>query len=559
MVFTILLVLFVVPIIGIVEIREPDPSISVTFGEEIDDLETLLLSTEEYSPKPITTLVNDTPVQIGNPWRSWYTNSFNPSYFNHSILGRYLNIPLRNTTELIVSASFAIQKGPRHISIEILDCDDSAVSYAINSTRGSSGENVTLTLRVFPDVFSGYQRDFYIYQTIMIIGVEGDFRDGFDITSFCLRADLSASLYPVKIDIQRTNGESLYSYPTTTWIDSTSDFPKMKFSSGNFSYSQNIMFSHTNETFMLPSGSYTINFRWTTYWLNSSFFHSERALNIAWRIRTTGLQVIATQEIPGYAIQVDELPFGSDFGGLLIMNSLSFCLPPDRNYSVWVRGMTWGSYDRAYLDKRYNSNVTISIESNMVDLGIAVVSPGRLLMVIFSLLAISIICIGIWKYHMDSVRLVPFCLLLLSCILPWVSYTNLRYEPQSVLYYHYPVFCSDYPGIASTTFQTSQSTILVNPAYRILVLLIYLILLCAFLVTLPEVRGTMVGPKKTDFIFTFSICSILILEIIHILSTIEISGLNHYISILPGIGPFLTVLSMIAWVVLYRRNYVIKT
>ena len=62
----VILILCASPVISIAESKAPDPSIVVELGEEVDEPEILSSLTREYTPKPVVTLVNDTPEQIRN-------------------------------------------------------------------------------------------------------------------------------------------------------------------------------------------------------------------------------------------------------------------------------------------------------------------------------------------------------------------------------------------------------------------------------------------------------------------------------------------------------------
>jgi len=317
---TIALVLCLNPIIAVVNSNVPDPSILVELGEEVDEPETFLALTKEYTPSSAVTLANDTPGHIGSAWRGLYS-----SFSNMSTFERYLNIPLRNISEVIIGASFRVHNGPRFIAIGNVDHEDTTVLYATNSTLGYGGENVTLTLRRPPEIFRGYLSGAFIRTTIMSIEIEGDYRDGIEMTGFWTQAILNGAVYPVMVNIQRTNGVSLFSYPTTAEIRLSSSFlPRLTFASGNLSIHE-MPLTQINETFLLPSEMYDVTFRWVTYWLNSSYFHSEEENIIVWLVRSVRLDVRLTQNVPRYGIGMDFETFGED---IMIGDSLSFCLPP---------------------------------------------------------------------------------------------------------------------------------------------------------------------------------------------------------------------------------------
>jgi len=172
-------------------------------------------------------------------------------------------------------------------------------------------------------------------------------------------------------------------------------------------------------------------------------------------------------------------------------------------------------------------------------------------MIVPSLLAVSIIVFGIRKYQMDYIRLIPFSLLSLSYILPWMSYEAQGYEPKTVPVNYYLIVSNDYLGMASSTSQISDSAVLVTPVFFLATPLMYLLLFCALWGVLPNGSLTGLESKKSSLVFPISLFLILLLGVFHILNILGIFR-RYYgmLSVTPGIGLFVAALALIVWIAL---------
>ena len=536
---TILIFLFLmIPLIAVGSNQDPVPSITIEAGEEVDVAESLLISSEAYSPNSVVTTLNDTVIENGNIWRVWYED-----YRDRSKFERYVNAPLRNITEIILGVSFSVEEGPREVSIYCYNI--------LNSTSGLSGQNKTLTLRVSPDEFSGYQYSELVERFKLTINVGGNYEEGITITGFWVQAVLNATLYPISIDVQRTNGVSLFSNPTTRDLQSFSlSSPRLELFDNNSTHIGRFTPTQSNDTMLLPAGYYNHSIKWSTFEIYSSFNISDEAIHLVWRIRTVRMDIKQIHHV--FASYVD-YSYSFGYNRYAIIAEPTFYFPPDGNWTITIQGGSISVQETISVGS--NQNITVWIDPNTIVIGPLAFTPGKFVLLVSMLLMICIIGIAHITKKMSSTKLIPYILVAISYILPWVHYAYKTSFPATVPPYPYLIYYAESPGISSTSYSTNDSLAFVSRTYNEGFLLLYYTLLfmalAGFLLDEIEIKG--VSEHATN-LFAFSLLAIFVVEVAYAFHILSIASAENYLAVIPGIGPFVVIGSMIAWIIVHVQR-----
>jgi hypothetical protein len=535
LVLTLTLFFIVIPILALATPLWPEPTVSVELGEESNVQESLTLTSKPYSTRSIVTLINDSAIESGNIWRMYFD-----SHNDVAVYSRYVNVPLRNATQVIFGASFDVDIVPRRIGI--------FNDRGSNSTTVINPRNATLILKLQPQLFELYAYSNLVSRIETSIEIEGENQEGIEITSFWLQAVFDSPVYPVTIDIQRTNGVSLYSNPMMRNVRSSnipysSGIPKLEFRFNNSVYLGFFAPTQINDTVMLPSGNYTVNFVWTGYNINSSIYLSEEMHQMVWRVRSVRIDVRATHYVSNYGVDFN---YASGLYTYLISEQPSIYTSPYGNRTILIRyySLYWQRGVFATAGVGSNQNVTFLVHPNLIYIGPIAIAPAEFITILCFVLMICMLIVASMLGEAKSNKVIPFLILILSYIVPWANMLGKEIDPSTILQEEYLAQYAFFPGTSTVSITTSNGMPFAVHEYRVApVMLLGLILL---FMAYSAVAGDQLSRfhKSSAQIFAVSSVSIILLHIYYI-SSLTIS--HSYYVVTPGVGIFIVIASIIIW------------
>lgn len=530
-VFVVLFILLtIIPFLSIGMTQDPIPSITQEDGEIVNESEILLASPMVYSPKPLITTLNDTDIENESVWKIGHSDGGNTITY-----ARYINVPFRNVTEVIFSASFSIQTGPANITIHNVK--------GSNTTVCQDNQDVTLSFIGAPSDTS----ENYAEPIRMFIDISGSYKEEVVVTGFWIQAVTNTTLYPVSVDIQNINGISLFSNPTMYDNNRFELMPRITIidesSISNYFYPTQI-----NDTMLLPIGNYSIEFTWWWYYhISSSFQISDDAIQLDWRIKCVSIIVKPTYPIPGYSIDFDyDSLYRSEY---LLSDSPTFYLPQNRIWKIYIFGRHHSV--SANIETGQVENISVWVDPNLVVIGSLAFSTGRLAIMTCLLLSILILGLANVKKFVKSSYVIPYSILILSFILPCNQYTvhPPGYFTISDNYSENTAFC---PGLSSLAISTPDSLIHITYYETPYFIVLYILLLLVVIGILLDNSETKSHEINTNSLFGYSVIAIVITEFCAVIIS-DLSLIGTQITPLTiGLGPFIAVFSFIIWIVLIR-------
>jgi hypothetical protein len=526
--FVLFLFLIVVPFCVIIEMGNLNPTITVEASDEVDVEESLQMTFVEYSPASTVTVVNDTSFE-NSFWRASYSDTSDRSTF-----WRYVNIPLRNVTEVIVSAFFAIEGENKEIGLY-------SDGWLYIEEIGHSGQNENLTHSGPPTETTQYGMNIKMKQ--IRVEFDGDFRESMALTGFWIKVILNDTLYPVSIDMQRTNGESLFSDAATQDTQIYGDIqPWIQLITQNEPFFASYYPTQTSDLILLPSGNYTFLFYWYPYRTNKTINIQEEKVHILWRIHSVKVEYRLTQEVPGYIVDLWE----SDSYSL--SQSPVFVLPSGINYTIDVRGNYCGTSLTTALGA--NRNITVWISPNTIVLGPYAIMPTTLFLIVGLLSMVFVLGIARIGWNELRKKLVPFSLIVLGYVFPWVSYTQMKPLLGSEPFVSIQTHSAAIPSLSSTVTSTSDSLMLISyePSGLIPYLAYFLLFMSFVALVLNEDEN---ASKLENILFWSSISLILIMVFFQVSSYF----MNSYYTIVEiGLGAYMIILGVVAELVQNARE-----
>ncbi|MHA2353371.1 MAG: hypothetical protein ACXABX_09655, partial [Candidatus Thorarchaeota archaeon] len=428
----------------------PTATYEILYGGEIDENESINTSSTPFSPVSSVLLLNDS-VMGSDTWLKQKQLSSNRSWFSKQITIPYLNV---NETTFKLSAF--VVSGPLEIRMSIYPFPYENRSETV---IGQTGEYSEIVRQASPDEYDDYQSEGLSWVHIYIPGYNWSV---IDELYFSIEVLFNIPHCPVMIDLQRTNGESIYESQELRTIYDEENFPKFFINDSVFHLSK------PNDTIFLHCGNHSLSFRWFGY--SHSFrdvsVHNE-SLYLEVRIKSVRLDVESVQRVPGVVITIGEY-FGHDelYGEqIMIKDSPSFYLPSGRHETVRVEGNPLSSsYPTHFLfdlDFGNNRNVTLLINENWILIGNIAFTPGKLVVLILSLLILTLTLILSRRKMANSSVVGPFILLFLGSIFPTLStVVQLWHSPLTLpLYSYYTKSISWSPVIATTTASYADTAI----------------------------------------------------------------------------------------------------
>ncbi len=502
----------------------PAASIEIINDAEIEESESIEITNSSYTPVSMATLLNDSVLNSENYW-----NKINDSYYNYSRFTRLITTPFINVSGITLEMTAYVVSGPLNISLEYNSWKNRAF------VIGETSEYCKIVQYLSPEDYVDHSNGPCLMSvTIQFEGVNWSV---IDQLYFSLQVQFTDTQVPVTIDLQRTNGESMYLLPEFRRIWSDDLWPRFVFNELVFFLCQ------ANDTIFLPIGNYSLLFGWWGYnLLFDNISITDRSLRFAIRIRSIRLDVVSLQKIPGYYIEIGAYPYPR-YGEYLIADSPSLYLPPEYSDEIILRNYGYAFYLRSDVNIHggQNQNITMLVNENWIMFGNIAITPGRLAILGSSLLVLGLTILLSRKKLTSSTIYVPFIFMFLGYILP------LYVRKYSETYYFVSVmFATSISSTNSTaTAISGTSTFALDTSSLILISLLLLV----FLGVTFEIFREETKVEFTDLLIAVSIFLCLCIVCIYM-----IRALNSYYATTIGPSPFMLGLAFILWIVLYKRQ-----
>ncbi len=402
----------VIPTLILAEPRIGRPAIEVVEGDEVDEPAGLILSYESYTPEDSVTLLNQTTLDRSR-WdiTKWYA-------------GYVLTVPIVNVSAIIIGMT--VRALDESLQINMSEYETKIE----NSTSLAPNESDQLQIQIpYLMMRSTYRNNWFKQLIIILEFVDHDF-DDFVVTNFWVQALTIADLYPITMDIQRTNGESLYSNPTSVglWDD-----PEIHFNYTTLGDSTLFKPAQVNETLLLLPGRYELSLRWGDNNLVAEVSVSNNSAVVYWRVRCIRIDTELAQDISGLSITIDG-NYHHYYYDFLLVYSPSFYMPPGQYASVeiYCTSRAFSGFSRLtfYLDLGENMNMTVRVNPGLISVGNTSITLGRVLIFSVSFLFVLSLVIVMIQKRGSMVKLLPLLILFTGLFLPWmqISWPNGSYS-----------------------------------------------------------------------------------------------------------------------------------
>lgn len=521
------------------EQRIPRASYEIINGEEINDDESVELTSSPFSPVSSVLLLNDSLLSTDD---NWYKRQ--DIYYNKTRITRTITVPHLNVSDIVFTLSAFIVTGPLDISI-VFDEWHNRVN-----TTGQTGEYCELVKHAFQEL---HVRDGQIWVSITFDGVDWGV---FDHLYFSIEVEFTVSQCPVTIDLQRTNGESMYFLQEfrTIFYDMR---PLLKFNEHEFILSQ------VNDTIFLPNGNYTLAVEWGSYDFSfNDIAVTDESLTLVIRIKSIRLDVESTQNIPGLIIvagDYDNQPYLYP-KGFYVRDSPSFYLPSGSTQPFICEGDPDREHTYHFtvnLQAGDNRNITLLVSENWILVGNVAFTPGRFIILIVSMLAIGLTILISRKKLFTSSIYAPFVFLLLGNILPALEVIGPFWERANTLplYTQYAQTYAESLGISSSASSVNGSVITISGADRFVAYtlgpLSFILLLVACAGLLFEYLREELDSESPDFLIATPILCLIFFQWFYVIAKM-INPWESTVTI--GLGSFLTVIAFLLWFIQFKRK-----
>ncbi|MFW9959836.1 MAG: hypothetical protein ACFFDV_02400 [Candidatus Thorarchaeota archaeon] len=453
---------------------------------------------------------------------------------------RIIAVPRLNVVVMNVSLSTNVVTGPLGIRMDY--------EGGIEDIICQSGEYREVVRNV-PSYL--YESDGLISIYIMIESVDWSV---LDYLYFSLQVEFSSGQCPVTIDLQRANGESMFLLQEFSAILNR---PTILFGEHEFHLSK------VNDTLFLPNGNYLLSVDWESYepsFTNVTITNESLMINI--KIKSVRLNIESMQKIPGLVIYVGGL-IDMDYIPLLLKDSPSFYLPSGNAMIIEVRGEPGDRIDplhfRIDFDAGDNRNITLLVYENWILVGGLAFTPGRLVILIASILVLTIaLFISRKKLISGSINL-PFILIFLASIIPsyqttsdvWWVLTLPLYSTcieTKLISLGIDISVVSYSGSTVAIMQTGEYAL--QPINQML----FIAMLVPFIGMLYEYLRKEWDSEFPDFLIAVPISLFMLIQWSFVVNRLGDAYFypGNYVTV--GPGPILASLAFISWIILYRHK-----
>ncbi|MHA2118647.1 MAG: hypothetical protein ACW98J_06985 [Candidatus Thorarchaeota archaeon] len=513
-------------------------TIEVIEEENIDVPEQFQISHSAYTPRSTVILLEHSTLDE-KVWR-----------FQEDSVSLGFNIPVVHISEILLVLDLKAFEKP-------ITVDFNEYYTGVNYTASiNPNEHIEMILHLPRVLLLSPTVDTWIRRLLVRISFEDYTLDDFELTHFSARAITTDVLYPVSIDVQRTNGESLYADPIMHFLRQEIE---IYFNQSSLGSSARFLPYQINETILLPPGYYELLFDWEAYELTEQLTITNQSVSISWRIKCVRIDIDLKQDISGLAITIDD-GWYDYYHYILALPPPSFYLP-SRDY-VWIRTMSWSRAHSGHMSTSHslylddNQNITVEISSEMVSFGGMSLTPGRVAIFVISLLFVVSLSLIILKKSESRTKLIPLLILFTGIVLPWMLVSRTATFPISTTQGVFREVWMVSPGIYTSFGSQDNHSIAVGPSDPLnssvlidfggLALLLFLALLAA---SIHEMYVSSESPKIQNSQFLFVFLSILLLEWMAFGY-----GLQGWLeSVYPGPGIIISLFALVVWGVLITK------
>lgn len=537
---SLLIVMMLIVIVSVQEYRIPSATYELLAGTPINEDEGIEITSSPQSPVTSALLLNES---VLSPDSIWLKDSHR--WTGHIHLSRSIPVPRINVSTITLRLSAFVAEGPININLRYYDWSNDS------NVNGSTGETVEIIRHVLPDDLGR--------GGLTWIGISLNSTDlsMLDHLYFSVSLAFTTNMFPVTMDLQRTNEDSLFDLPEFYTIYQTSERPYVQVDDYEFYFSQ------VNDTIFLPAGIYSLTVRWMNYQHSFGDINVDNeSINLELRIKTVRLDVESLQKLPGLAVHVDKSYYDFYYHEILVADEPSYYLPPMSYATISVRGDVDSSHSPThftfYIDNYENQNITLVVSENWILIGSIAITPSRFAMLIGLVSIFSLIIVISRKELLTSSIYLPFLLLFLGNTLPMYSFFQTRSQ-----YPHRIPFFSIYTETetVSSGISTSMTTIdgtaraISNAGYEVATqigFISFTLLLFVFITVIYQYLRKEDDPETSDFPVVAPIMCSVVFQTVFIVSMF-FSTLSYFtFSLGPGL-PF-TFLALVVWTLLYKRQ-----
>ncbi|MFW9809404.1 MAG: hypothetical protein ACFFE6_08505 [Candidatus Thorarchaeota archaeon] len=553
----IILLFLAVPITVSIENGLSHPNIEVIEGEDVNATESIQIQYQPYDPKSIVRLVNDSTVDSSFGWYIWSKEY----YVWSGTATRDFGISIINVSAIRLGLEFTNYDNPIHVSLF------SSVSESKNSTYQIENQRGQISLEVPIEEFEYGQDDSFLSLSVTIRLVNCSW-DDLEFTSFWIDVITTEVLFPITIDVQRTNEESLFSNPNMRILRGSNE-PKIVFESINDS----LPLRRINETILLPPDNYTLWMNWNEDLVGEiSLFNSSATLTL--KMKCVRVDAKLTQDVPGYFISFGDY-WEDIYEDHLLVHSPYFYFPPEFEVSVeidsWISPFEARIYASTVIMPGENQNITLMVNPGLISVGDISISNGRMFIAVSSILFVIAVILVSGRKLTSSTKVIPFLFLFAGMVFPWMHVSKYGSWASPTPPGDYWEFWGISPAIFTSFGSADDFSIIIGPTYRashlsfqmLIGVASFLLLIIMFAVALPDITDLSfileifdIGslPKVSIKQVAFLLSLTLLLEILYIDYSLYGYSMGWYGSFSVGTGFFLTVLSIISFAVLVSRQ-----
>ncbi|MHA2200462.1 MAG: hypothetical protein ACXACG_00460 [Candidatus Thorarchaeota archaeon] len=537
---SILLILMLVVIVSVQENRIPTATYELETGESIIEDESIEITSTPQSPISSALLLNES---ILSPSSNWFKERERWSDSSH--FSKQIPIPRINVSTIILKLSVFVVSGPILMNLRYYDWPNDHI------VNGSTGETIDIVRYVSPDDLG---RGGLTWIGVSINGTDWSV---IDHLYFSIHLEFTTDMFPVTIDLQRTNEDSLFDLSEFHSIFQTSERPYVQLDDYEFYFSQ------VNDTIFLPTGTYSLSVRWVNY--QHSFGDISvinESLNLELRIKTVRLDVESLQKIPSLAIRVGSWYDAFYYHEIMITDEPSFYLPSMSYVPVSVRGGVdsdyWPHHFTIDIDNYENRNITLVVSENWILVGNFAFTPGRFVMLIGLVLIFILTIVISRKQLLTSSIYLPFLMLFLGNTLPMYGLYQIRAEfPHRIPFYsQYLETESVSSGISTSITSINGTAIAISDAgFEVATqigFISFTLLLIVFFTLIYEYMRKEQDPVTSDFPVAAPILCSLVLHTVFIVNVFF--STFRYFTFSLGPGLVFTILALAMWIILYRRQ-----
>ena len=512
----------------------PTPVVTITETGFVDTtfLPGYYFSTTEWSQSPRLYIVNDTPIVE----KDWYIGSSHGA--DNSTLHRTIDVILSNFTQLVCEATVYVKNDPCEVLLQISnDLQDFDILEA--------GEETTLSIDIPVTNYFHYEWTYYIG-----LYTDSSFFSNVEVRGFRMWAQSAVSLFPVRINLARTNGEDIQRNPTDWDIRPRIDF--REFNNSDFNHEYRIWSS--SEVIYIRPGNYSGSFRWEDSVPFNLTVEDSKFTNWTIVLDVARIEFEFSTDVISYALRTEGfIPRISPFDNTIMYHPLS-----EIGFTITSGG---SHIDVPYEDFGYQftrcvlnstSNVLVSVNLHFIQIGPLASTERGLLLLILSIVFVIIpaffrVLKPLYSKRRSLIkdgRFISLVLYTLSLVSPWIHASLPEWNQPSLVY------MADFRGLAFRMWWTKDSSVLLIHS-RFLITSVGIVALSWLFALSMLIRISSAPDDSHDSIFLILILSSFLVQILYMIYVLENTA---WIQVLPSFGMALTGLAFLYHAFSYFRK-----